>query len=238
MAQPPRASSTAPASKAPGKGRALRPTSFFAVVLAIAVYVGAMAPSVLARVLWVEAFETDGPSMEPSLLDGDRFLLDRTAVGLLLPGAHESVRQWASPAVGDVVVAYSPMDEVEIVKRVIAVGGDRVAIEADVVSVNGVSLGHRAVEGCARGAADFARVGCFEEHHGDRVWRVSHAEYDGTSMEERVVPDGHVFLLGDHRDRSNDSRNPHVGMIPLSRVVGVVWARYWSESGQPLGTLE
>lgn len=237
MAKAP-ATSTTPGATGAGKARALRPTSIGAVLLALLAYLASMTPSVFARVLWLEPFETDGPSMEPSLLDGDRFLLDRTAVGLLLPGSSESVRHWASPEVGDIVVAYSPMDEVEIVKRVIAVGGDRVSMEADVVSVNGVSLGHRVVEGCARGASDFDRVGCFEEHHGDRLWRVSHAEHDGTTIPEREVPPGHVFLLGDHRDRSNDSRNPHVGMIPLSRIVGVVWARYWSEADQPLGTLQ
>jgi len=215
----------------------MRPTTIVGVLLAVLVYVAAMAPSVLARVLWIEAFETDGPSMEPGLLDGDRFLLDRTAVGLLLPGDTESLSHWASPEVGDVVVLYSPMDEVEIVKRVIAVAGDRVSIEEGVVTLNGVSLGHREIDGCPRGDG-FARTLCFEEHLGDRVWRVSHAADESASMPEREVPPGHVFVLGDHRDRSNDSRNPHVGAIPLPRVVGVVWVRYWSESGQPLGVLQ
>jgi signal peptidase I len=233
MAQPVPVSPTAPAAQ-----RGLQPVSLLGVLLALLVYVAAMVPSVLTRVLWVEAFETDGPSMEPSLLDGDRFVLDRTAVGLHLPGDHESVTHWASPAVGDMVVLYSPMDEVEIVKRVIGVGGDRVSIEAGIVSVNGVSLGHREIDGCPMNEDAFERVGCFEEHHGNRVWRVSHEAHERDAMSEVEVPEGHVFVLGDHRDRSNDSRNPLVGTIPISRVVGVVWARYWSETGQPLGVFE
>lgn len=164
--------------------------------------------------------------MEPTLLHGDRFVLDRAAYGMTLPFAEEAWVTWRQPEPGDVVVLDSPADDVAIIKRVIGVGGDRIEIRDGVVYRNGVSLESRVVGPCP---APFIDCELLEERVGARVWQTARSPYDVPDTLSAVeVPPGHVFVLGDHRDRSNDSRNPRIGAIPSSRVRGRAVRIYWS----------
>ena len=62
--------------------------------------------------------------MEPTLLNGDRVVVAKFMYGLFLPFRDHADLTWGSPNVGDVVIIKSPADGVDIVKRVIGVGGD------------------------------------------------------------------------------------------------------------------
>lgn len=183
----------------------------------------------VVRVIGVEAFEMDGPSMEPTVLSGDRFLVDKAAYGLSIPFVAEAVVRWADPEVGDVVVLRSPFDDFDIVKRVVGVGGDRIEIRDDVVYRNGAPLLRRRLGACPEG--DECQL--TEEGLGERTWLTSSSAYSvPESFPEVVVPPGHVYVLGDHRDRSNDSRNPRVGTVPAERVRGRALLVYWSSDGR------
>ena len=108
------------------------------------------------------------------------------------------------PRRGDVVVLKDPVQEDKhLVKRVIAIGGEQVDIDFDlgVVYINGLPLEEPYCSG------------------------PTHASYD---VEFPVaVPEGHVFVMGDNRDFSHDSRSSDVGMIPLESVEGrVIWRFY------------
>jgi signal peptidase I len=199
------------------------------LVGAVLLYALASAPPLLSRVLYIEAFETDGPSMEPTLLDGDRFVIDRSALGLFFPWEREARASWALPEVGDVVVLRSPMDELDIVKRVIGLPGDRIAIREDEVFRDGISLGQ------GRGSEGPEPASEVEERVGERRWWTRRDPDSPSSLHETVVPSGHVFVLGDHRSHSNDSRR--IGPIPLRRLVGIVRLRYASPAGAPLGAI-
>jgi len=192
---------------------------------------GAFLLAFFIRIVLFEAFEIDGPSMEPTLLNGDRVVVSKFPFGLFLPFTDDAVVSWGMPDAGDVVIVKSPADGVDIVKRVIGVPGDRIEIRDDVVYRNGESIRERILGPCHEDASSEDPTDCewVEEGIDGRTWRTSHSLLSAPeSMTEQTVPPGHIFVLGDHRDRSNDSRNPRVGMIPISRVKGRAEAIYWS----------
>lgn len=195
---------------------------------------GAVALAIFIRVVLFEAFMIDGPSMEPTLLNGDRVVVAKYAFGLFLPGMHEAVLNWGTPHAGDVIIVNSPMDGVDIVKRVIGVPGDRVEIREDEVFVNGESILRQILGPCPERETSDEVTECqlWEEGIGERTWRSSHDPHDTDSMAVREVPPGHVLVLGDHRNRSNDSRNPLVGMIPVTRIKGRSLSIYWSSEDE------
>lgn len=191
---------------------------------------GAVLLALFIRIGLFEAFEIDGPSMEPTLLNGDRVVVAKFMYGLFMPFTDEALLTWGIPDVGDVVIVHSPLDNIDIVKRVIGVPGDRIEILDGVVHRNGEPIQRRVVGPC-RGEQHEPAEECewIEEGIGDHTWYTSHSTYSvPDTTEELTVPAGHIFVMGDHRDRSNDSRNPRVGMIPGSRVKGRALAIYWS----------
>ncbi|GAB5547078.1 MAG: signal peptidase I [Sandaracinaceae bacterium] len=191
---------------------------------------GAVLLALFIRIVLFEAFEIDGPSMEPTLLHGDRVVVAKFLYGLFLPFTNEAVATWGMPEPGDVVIVRSPADNIDIVKRVIGVPGDVIEIRDDVVYRNGEPLRHGR-EACRDDYGNVLDDECvwYVEGIGDHDWHTSTASYEvPDSAAEQEVPPGHIFVLGDHRNRSNDSRNPHVGMIPVERVKGRALAIYWS----------
>lgn len=196
---------------------------------------GAVLLALFIRIVLFEAFEIEGPSMEPTLLNGDRVVVSKSAFGLFLPFMHEAVTSWGMPEVGDVVILNSPYDGIDIVKRVIGIPGDRVEIRENEVFRNGESIRLRVLGPCHEdeGGGDPTDCEWVEEGSDGETWRISYSLLSPTeSHPEREVPPGHIFVLGDHRDHSNDSRNPRVGMIPIGRVKGRVMAIYWSSDAR------
>jgi signal peptidase I len=192
---------------------------------------GAILLALFIRIVLFEAFEIDGPSMEPTLLNGDRVVVAKFLYGLFLPFTDEAVATWGIPNAGDVVIVRSPLDNIDIVKRVIGVPGDRIEIRDDVPYVNGRAIHHEVAGPCNEGAASEDPTDCewIEEGRNGRTWLTSHSIVSlPRNHPAQIVPEGHIYVLGDHRDRSNDSRNPRVGMIPASRVKGRALAIYWS----------
>jgi signal peptidase I len=183
------------------------------------------------RTALAEPFEIEGPSMEPTLLSGDRVVVEKFRYGLYLPLRDHADISWNSPEPGDVVVLRSPADGVDIIKRVIGVAGDQIELRDDQVYRNGQLVPTRDVGKCTTGTGALqpsCRV--YESEVDDHTFHFSTAlrTMDGFSGQ---VPDKHIYVLGDHRDQSNDSRNPAVGMIPISAIKGRALIIYWS-SGQ------
>lgn len=214
------------------------PHSRFQSIMANAKTIGgAVTLALFIRVLLFEAFEIEGPSMEPTLLTGDRVVVAKFLYGIFLPFTKEAVATWGLPHAGDVIIVKSPRDDIDIVKRVIGEPGDRIQIRDDEVFRNGTSLRSRVVgPGRCTLRDGFSEEGdtCewVEEHIGEHRWLTSHAISSAPEPTEAwEVPPGRIFVLGDHRDRSNDSRNPAVGFIPGSRIKGRALSIYWSYSG-------
>lgn len=210
---------------------------------------GAVILALLIRIALFEAFEIEGPSMMPTLLNGDRVVVAKFEYGIFplfagkfpvlgsvpLLGGDEAIVNWGIPDAGDVVIVHSPADNVDIVKRVIGVPGDVLEMRDDIVYRNGEPLQVRIAGNCRDDEGrELVQESCewVEEHIGDETWFTSRDPMQGPDgFEPRTVPPGHIFVMGDHRDHSNDSRNPSVGMIPASRVKGQALAIYWSNEG-------
>lgn len=189
---------------------------------------GAVVLALIIRTCLFEPFEIEGPSMEPTLLNGDRVVVSKFSYGLFLPLADEALINWATPEVGSVVIVKSPMDGVDIVKRVIGGPGDEIAIAHGQVLRNGVPMMAENLGACETGTgARVPRCRWTKSKVGEQEFRTSAASPPRDMMPVKI-PEGHIFVMGDHRDASNDSRNPAVGAIPAERVKGHALAIYWS----------
>jgi signal peptidase I len=165
-----------------GRSRSLR-WLIEVVVIVAAAFVLAL----LVQQFLVKPFAIPSPSMEPTLVEGDRVLVNRL------------VYHFRSPESGDVIVFHPPNTEGSdpFIKRVVAVGGDTIAVHDGQLYVNGVP-----------------REESFIKEH----------PIIGDYPETRV-PDGYIWAMGDNRNNSGDSRV--FGPVSEEEILGAAFAIYW-----------
>jgi signal peptidase I len=197
---------------------------------------GAFLFAFLIRIVFFETFQIEGSSMEPTFLNGDRIVVEKFPYGLSLPRMSHAVWMWGEPEVGDIVIVRSPADpRVELVKRVVGVPGDTVEMRDYVVYRNGVAVTQREIGPCKTDEQEQLHDLCvvYEESFVEGESHLTSRQrnpFGGSfsMLEPTTVPEGHVLVLGDHRDTSNDSRNPDIGAIPTTFVRGRAVFIYWS----------
>jgi signal peptidase I len=141
----------------------------------------------------IEAYQIPSAGMYPTLEVGDHVFVEKLD---------------RSFGPGDVVVFHYPLDPgVMYVKRIVALGGDRVELRDGVLIVNGSPTPTtRTTQGCANAPAE-SECAIWEEALGGHRYRIAHTHsQDGVSFGPVVVPSGQMFVLGDNRDNSSDSR--------------------------------
>ncbi|HZX70698.1 MAG TPA: signal peptidase I [Rhodanobacter sp.] len=160
-------------------------------------------------------------SMQPTIKIGDRILIDKLAYDVRLPFTHVSLVHLADPQRGDIVVLDSHAAHERLVKRVIGLPGDQVAMRDNVLFINGHAA-HYTV-GNYSGIHDDLR----DPAHYDieRYGQMRHAirlSDDHPSPASNFgpvrVPPAQYLLLGDDRDNSEDSR--YLGFFPRKEIVG------------------
>jgi len=161
-------------------------------------------------------------SMNPTLVAGDRVLVNKLAYSLRVPFTLQHVARWEAPHRGDVITFDSPQDGVNLIKRVVAVCGDVVEMRDNVLSINGAPVPRvllspsRLIE---------SEIGTLDAQiWGERIGGVAietarlPALNRWRDFAPVRVPEGHVMVLGDSRDNSNDSR--FIGFIDARRITG------------------
>ena len=177
-----------------------------------------------------EPFRIPSSSMMPSLLIGDFILVNKFAYGLRLPITNTKFLPLGEPRRGDVVVFRPPHhpDE-DWIKRIIGLPGDTVAYRDNTVYINGQPLQYRKVgiyAGTGQGMEASGATLLTEELPGrpHPVLEREDMPYFLQGEGEWKVPPGQYFVMGDNRDRSDDSR--FWGTLPESQLRGrafLIW---------------
>ncbi|AHV97895.1 signal peptidase I [Paenibacillus sabinae] len=158
---------------------------------------------ILIRWLLFKPFIVDGPSMQPNFHTGERVIV------------NEILYDIRSPQRGEVIVFHVPSEGRDFIKRVIAVAGDTVKVEGDVVTVNGQKVNETYIQK----AID-------QKHANNQLY--NDKNFPNEDFKDGKVPEGHVFVMGDNRSDSTDSRM--IGYVPLGDIVGRADVIFWPVS--------
>ncbi len=161
-------------------------------------------------------------SMNPTLVQGDRVVVNKLAYSLRLPFTLHHLVRWDAPSRGDVITFDSPKDDVNLIKRVIAVGGDVIEMHDNTLTINGNTV-VRTLTASSRlipSEMGLLDTEIWHEQLGTAGFETARlaAQNRFRDFDAIRVPDGHVLVLGDSRDNSNDSR--FIGFINIGRVTG------------------
>ncbi|MCL1056697.1 signal peptidase I [Shewanella gelidimarina] len=159
-------------------------------------------------------------SMKPTIVEGDRLLVNKMAYDLRIPFTHISIAKLADPQRGDIVIFDSKASNKKLVKRVIGLPSDTIVMRDNVLSINGAALQYSDASEQEPNDSDI-RV----EHLLGLSHQVKIAGMSGQGIITRqssfgpiTVPEGHYLVLGDNREHSADSRM--IGFVPRAEIVG------------------
>jgi signal peptidase I len=155
-------------------------------------------------------------SMQPTIVEGDRILVNKLAYDIHLPFSKISLKKLADPVRGDIIVFDSTVSDVRLVKRVIGVPGDSIAMRNNRLTINGEDLIYDQTS-----ASDTDRTSTdFTEHLFDieHPVRINAFGSQLSSFAPITVPKNYYLVLGDNRDNSADSRV--IGLVPRNEVIG------------------
>ena len=176
------------------------------------------------RSAWADWVHVPTGSMNPTILEGDRLLVDKHVFGVRVPWTLVRLTPGRDPMRGEIVVFDSPTDGTSLVKRVIAVPGDVVSLDESGLIVNG-QRAHYAPGDVERLQTLLAATIAQEP----QIFRESGfgSRHDILQLPNRYarrsvppirVPDDMYFMMGDNRDNSADSR--YFGFVPRRNIVG------------------
>lgn len=162
-------------------------------------------------------FRVEGKSMQPSLANNEMLLVNRNAYFAFnedqwfgwIPGVDTDDHAapsypFGKPERGDIIVLNPPSSasaDKPYIKRVIGEPGDTVAIRAGHVFINGVQIEEAYINGVKTPCTEVQVCGSL------------------------TIPEGSVFVLGDNRGNSEDSR--YFGPVPIENIIGKAWLTYW-----------
>lgn len=198
--------------------------------------------ALVVRSFLLTAYKVPTGSMQPTLKPGDFIFTYRPAYGFKIPGVKE-VFAAKLPDRGDLVVfTYPKQPDTSYVKRVVALPGDRVELKQGRLIINEVPLAYEMLKDQAENPNEqmfdiFLEKENGPEAHNRRV--IFEKKSTSQDFGPLVIPPNEVFLLGDNRDASDDSR--YWGTVPISEISGRVlfiwlsldWQNKWGGDRLP-----
>ena len=188
-------------------------------------------------------------SMNPTIVEGDRILVDKAAYGLRIPFTEVRLTHGADPQRGDIVIFPSPKDGMTLVKRVIGLPGDTIELRDEQLRINGRPVDYAPLEPeiSAQLSEPERASGVFATEklpgHTHAVMAIKGVPAMRT-FGPTPVPAGQYFMMGDNRDNSFDSR--YFGTVDRDQIVGRVssvvlsldqshyWLPRWNRTGSAL----
>ncbi|CAN7361935.1 signal peptidase I [Massilia sp. LjRoot122] len=160
-------------------------------------------------------------SMRPNLLEGDVVFVNRLAYNLKVPLTDVVIARTGEPQRGDVVTFASPQDGTRLIKRVLALPGDRVEMRSERLVINGVesqySVEELVRESTPQGSMDALRMDEVVDGRRHRI-QVLPQRLVVRDFGPVTVPQDAYLMLGDNRDNSADSR--YIGFVPRHLLIG------------------
>jgi signal peptidase I len=164
------------------------------------------------RTFIVQAFKIPSGSMLPTLQIGDHILVNKLRYGIRLPILGQRVVKFQDPRRGDIIVFVYPVDpQKDFIKRVVGEPGDTIEIKHKQIYVNDKKIDDPNAH--------------FVDGPGENSRLTPRDNYGPVT-----VPPDKIFVMGDNRDRSYDSR--FWGFVPLDDVKGKAFVIYWSWDGE------
>ncbi|MDK4703196.1 MULTISPECIES: signal peptidase I [unclassified Rhizobium] len=198
----------------------------------IKVIVQALVLAMIIRTFLFQPFTIPSGSMMPTLLVGDYIFVNKFAYGYskysmpFSPDLFSGRILGSEPKRGDVVVfRFPPNPDVDYIKRVIGLPGDRIQVKNDILYINGQAVPR---EPHGTFSSDYSQepgdnIAVYSERLPDtgKVFDTLDLSPNsrGDNTQEYVVPPGHYFMMGDNRDNSDDSRFD-VGYVPAENLIG------------------
>ena len=178
-----------------------------------------------------EMTKVDTGSMKPTIVEGDRFFVNKLAYDLKIPYTTLHITEWSPPQRGDIVIFNSPIENKRLVKRVIGIPGDSIEMHNNQLIINGEKVTYEPVDHIRDSLQllnkDFAQYGVIENLRGKRH-PVQFIPRPGaiTSFSLKSIPDGKYFMMGDNRNNSLDSRV--FEFVDRNQIIGKATSVFYS----------
>ena len=185
------------------------------------------------RSFLAEPFRIPSGSMLPTLLIGDYILVNKYEYGIRLPITKTKIFNLSEPKRGDVIVfRYPGNEDINFIKRVIGIPGDKIKYHNKQLYVNGVEYKKRKQE-THEYLSDFGRqeLEIFTENDNQKIYNILNDNMSPINDDEFFVPENKYFVMGDNRDHSSDSR--YWGFVPEKNLVGeafLIWMNFNSKN--------
>ena len=170
--------------------------------------------------------------MLPNITPGDRVILNKFKYGLWVPFQSKPIIKWRSPKRGEIIIFITPYEKDIFIKRVIGIPGDKISFDKGMITINGQQLSHSYI---GNNPTTAYRNSLIIEENKDLQLSPhlilmsetpSHTYFEKGNF---IVPPNKVFVLGDNRDSSIDSRI--FGFIDEDAILGETGFVLFSTTG-------